>query len=86
MNNPNTSDISENSPPNYKREFANLHDSYREFQHYCAFYCQSTSVMLRRYAYDLDADCLEGIERFAQMIVDKADEMDVRLKRLMNSV
>ena len=74
----------ENSLPNYKREFANLHDSYREFQHYCAFYCQSTSVMLRRYAYDLDADCLEGIERFAQMIVDKADEMDVRLKRLMN--
>jgi hypothetical protein len=40
----------ENFPPNYKREFANLHDSYREFQHYCAFYCQSTSVILRRYA------------------------------------
>ena len=86
MNNPNTPDVSENSPPSVKREIVDLYDSYREFQHFCAFYCQSTSVMLRRYAYDLDADCLEGIERFAQMIVDKADEIDVRLKRLMNSI
>ncbi len=86
MNNTNTSDVSENSPPSVKREIADLYDSYREFQHFCAFYCQSTSVMLRRFGEDLDADCTEGIERFAQMVADKSDEISARLKRLMNSV
>jgi hypothetical protein len=76
----------ENPPPNIKREIVNLYDSYREFQHFCAFYCQSTSVMLRRFGEDLDSDCTEGIERFAQMVVDKSDEIGARLKRLMNSV
>lgn len=83
MNNPNTSDASENPPPNIKRELVNLYDSYREFQHYCAFYCQSSSVMIRRFAVDLDADCTEGIERFAQLVVDKSDGIDLQLKQLM---
>jgi hypothetical protein len=86
MNNSNTSDVSKNPPPNLKREIAQLHDSYRELQHYCAFYCQSTSVMLRRFAYDLDADCTEGIERFAQMVIDKSEDIDKRLKRVMDRV
>jgi hypothetical protein len=47
---------------------------------------QSTSVMLRRYAYDLDADCMEGIERFAQMIVDKADEIDEFIWRIVDNI
>lgn len=83
MINSNTSDISENPPPNIKRELVNLYDSYREFQHYCAFYCQSSSVMIRRFAVDLDADCTEGVERFAQLVIDKSDEIDAQLKQLM---
>lgn len=86
MNNPNTSDVPENPPPNFKRELVNLYDSYREFQHYCAFYCQSSSVIIRRFAVDLDADCTEGIERFAQLVTDKSDAIDAQLKRLMNRV
>lgn len=42
--------------------------------------------MLRRFATDLDTDCTEGIERFAQLVIDKADAIDERLKRLMHSV
>jgi hypothetical protein len=84
MNNPNTPDVSENPPPNIKREIVNLYDSYREFQHFCAFYCQSTGVMLRRFGEDLDADCIEGIERFAQMVIDKSDEVGAGLKQLMH--
>ena len=86
MNNSNTSDASENPPPNIRKELVQLCDSYREFQHYCAFYCQSTSVMLRRFAYDLNADCTEGIERFAQLVVDKSEDIDKRLKRVLDKV
>lgn len=76
----------ENPPLNFKRELVNLYDSYREFQHYCAFYCQSSSVIIRRFAVDLDADCTEGIERFAQLVTDKSDAIDAQLKRLMDRV
>ena len=86
MNNPNTSDVPENPCPSLKWEIVQLYDSYREFQHYCAFYCKSTSVIIHRFADDLDADSTEGIECFAQMVVDKADAIDVRLKRLMDRV
>lgn len=73
-------------PPDIKWELVQLYDSYREFQHYCSFYCQSTSVMLHRFAHDLDADCTEGIERVAQMVVDKAEAIDVRLKQFMDKI
>lgn len=86
MNNSNTSDVSEKSPPNIRHELVNLYDSFHEFQHYCAFYCQSSSAMLRRFGADLDADCTEGIERFAQLVVDKGDAIDVHLKRLMDRI
>ncbi|PUA26706.1 MAG: hypothetical protein B0W54_23510 [Cellvibrio sp. 79] len=76
----------ENPPPNIRRELASLIDSYREFHHYCAFYCKSTSVMLHRFGVDLDADCTEGIERVAQMVMDKADDIEARLKRVMDRV
>lgn len=74
----------ENPPSDIKRELVRLYDSYREFHHYCSFYCKSSSVMLHRFAYDLDADCTEGIERVAQMVVDKSDDIEARLKRLMD--
>jgi hypothetical protein len=86
MTNSKTSDVTENPPPSIKNELVNLYDSYREFQHYCAFYCQSSSVLLRRFGTDLDKDCTEGIERFAQLVIDKSDAIDIRLKLLMDRV
>lgn len=71
-------------PPDIKWKLVQLYDSYREFHHYCSFYCKSSSVMLHRFAYDLDADCTEGIERAAQMVVDKSEDIEARLKRLMD--
>ncbi|HTF98595.1 MAG TPA: hypothetical protein VL995_20810 [Cellvibrio sp.] len=86
MNNSNTSDVSENPPPNIRKELAQLCDSYCELQHYCAFYCQSTSVIIHRFAHDLDADSIEGIERFAYMVIKKADAINAQLKWLMNNI
>jgi len=86
MNNPNTPDVSENPPPDIKLELVNLYDSYCEFRHYCAFYCQSTSVIIYRFAHDLDANSAEGIERFAYMVIEKADAINARMKRLMDSI
>ena len=71
-------------PPDIKSELVQLYNSYRESHHYCSFYCKSSSVILHRFAYELDADCTEGIERVAQMVVDKSGNIEVRLKRLMD--
>ncbi len=83
MTNSTTSDVSKNPPLHIKQELLNLCDSYKEFHHYCAFYCKSSSVLIQRCGVELDADCTEGIARFAQLVIEKSQGIDTQLKQLM---
>lgn len=82
MINSNTSDVSENPPASIKQELINLCDSYTEFNHYCTFYCKSTSALIQRSAVELDTNCAEGMARFAQMVIEKSRVIDAQLQRL----
>lgn len=72
----------ENPPTSIKQELINLCDSYTEFNHYCIFYCKSTSALMQRSALELDTSCAEGMARFAQMVVEKSRVIDMRLQLL----
>ncbi len=83
MINSNTSDDSENPPTSIKQELINLCDSYTEFNHYCTFYCKSTSALMQRSTVELDISCAEGVARLAQMVVEKSRAIDEQLQRLV---
>ena len=81
-----TSTVSENPPLHIKQDLLNLCDSYKAFHHYCAFYCKSSSVLMRCYNVDLDEDCTEGMARFAQLLIEQSQEIDTQLKHLLRKV
>ena len=85
MTNSNTSDVFE-KPPHIKQELVSLCDSYKAFHHFCAFYCKASSTLVRSYSVDLDEDYAEGMARFAQMVTEQSQEIDLQLKQLLRKM
>lgn len=76
----------ENTLVSIKQELINLCDSYTEFNHFCTFYCKSTSALMQRSTVELDTTCAEGMARFAQMVVEKSRSIDARLQQLVHRI
>ncbi|MES2823228.1 MAG: hypothetical protein V4732_06490 [Pseudomonadota bacterium] len=86
MTNATTSTLSENPASRIKQDLVDLCDSYKRFQYYCAFYCKSSSVLVRCCNMELDEDYVEGMARFAQMVIEQSQEIDLQLKKLLRTV
>lgn len=83
MTNSTTSDVSENLYPHIKQEIVGLCDAYKEFQYFCAFYCKSSSVLIRCCSLEMDSDYAEGMARVARLVIDKSHAIDEQLKQLL---
>jgi hypothetical protein len=86
MNNSTSSTASPNSLQHIKQDLIHLCDIHTEFQHFCAFYCKSSSVLIRCCNLELDNDYAEGMARFAQMVLKKSQLVDEQLKQLLRKV
>lgn len=86
MTNPNESKTPESTRITFKQDLLELCDTYKELQHYCAFFCKSSSVLIHQCSADLDESCTEGVARFAQMLIEKSNKVDSLLKQLLHRV
>jgi hypothetical protein len=71
------------NPPLPQQDLINLFDSYREFTHYCTFYCKATSALFLAPSIDVNRDCAEGVARMSQMVIGKSQEFDQQLRQVM---
>ena len=66
----------ENATASLRHDFVQLCDQFSEFNDYCAFYCKASSALLVYVEGETFKSCTHGAERFANVLIKRAQYFD----------